>query len=281
MVIHLRGNGIAIDVRRNESDHLIVDRVVPARQPKEDELRPIVLVEGQFSFCDISIAGQFRGSARNELDQLVERADSYLSLWKEYNQLERESILQRARQFGWVYYHRQEILFNGERRFHLKQDDNLHEKIQVLSDAGNLFLEANTTPPQALLAPGNDEVVGNAHPTNNKNCRNNRTFHGTCSGLDRHHLTIDLLPPNPDEEFLIPPQGCLFISLQGDATRLARREEAEQLIRTATCEMPQLGLLLENQPVPISRRLQYDPMSKETRKVFENCRRLARKKLCE
>ncbi|RMG19788.1 MAG: hypothetical protein D6729_04365, partial [Deltaproteobacteria bacterium] len=101
----LYGAGYAVDVQRGTDDRLRATRVVEARRAVAgDERRPIYLATGQISFCDVTLAGQFRGIAQTELDNLVAQADSYLGLWREYNEKERQAVLRRARQFGWVRY---------------------------------------------------------------------------------------------------------------------------------------------------------------------------------
>ena len=110
----LHGAGFAVDVQRGSDDRLQATRVVPARRRIEDgEGRPIHLVTGPIRFCDVTVAGKFRGVARTELDRLVAQADSYLGLWQAYNDREREAVLRRARAFGWVRYSRAERLADG------------------------------------------------------------------------------------------------------------------------------------------------------------------------
>lgn len=121
----LYGAGFAVDVERGSDDRLRITRVVTSRLAVEgDENRPIYMVTGPISFCDDTSAGQFRGVARTELDTLVEQSDSYLGLWKMYNDKERESILRRARQFGWVGYSSRRRLHDGTWRFSI----DLNEK---------------------------------------------------------------------------------------------------------------------------------------------------------
>ncbi|NJN13941.1 MAG: hypothetical protein HC815_41150 [Richelia sp. RM1_1_1] len=68
------------------------------------------MVEAKFSFCDISVAGTIRKDTRNELDLIVEKSESYLALWKDYNQLEIDSIVNKAQLFKWVSYQKYEFL---------------------------------------------------------------------------------------------------------------------------------------------------------------------------
>ena len=254
----LCGKERAINVRRTQDDKLIVDRVVKARQPKnDDEQRPVVLFEGQFSFCDISIAGSLRKDAQTELDILVEKSDSYLGLWKEYNRIEQESILQKAQQFGWVLYEHQEILRNGDRRFSLRREEKLEERLKQLAESKEFSLEASQDEPDFSTIEG---IKTDTKAT--------KAFFGQVEYVDLASGTLDIHPGNPDEELSPPAKGFLFISLQGDRIRLKRRTQAEERIRTAICPMPQLGLILENQPVTTRRTRQYKPLTPDTKKVF-------------
>ncbi|MEC4880229.1 MAG: AAA domain-containing protein [Scytonema sp. PMC 1070.18] len=251
----LYGKTTAVNIRCNQDDKLIIDKIEKARQPKDyNEQRPVVLVEARFSFCNISLAATLPKYARTELDVIVENSNSYLALWKEYNRLEEESILQKAQQFGWVRYNHYQNLHNGDRRFLLQQEDNLEERLKMLFDSKEFSLEASNYLPNFSLDKGRKT--------------DNKSFLGQVECVDLYSYTLDLRPSNPDDDLSPPPEGFLFISLQGDRIRLKRRQTAEELIRTANCPMPQLGLILENQRVPIRRTHQYKPLSKDTKKIF-------------
>ena len=87
----LYGAGFAVDIACGTDDLLRVTRVVEARRAVEgNERRPIYLATGSISFRDVTVAGQFRGMARTEIDRLVAQADSYLGLWQAYNDKEKE-----------------------------------------------------------------------------------------------------------------------------------------------------------------------------------------------
>lgn len=101
----LHGRGYAIDVKVGAEQKLRITRVVEAKRPRNiDEQRPIALVESSVRFVDATVAGEFRGTARTLLDELVRTSTSYLGLWREYNALEWDSTKRRARSFGWLYY---------------------------------------------------------------------------------------------------------------------------------------------------------------------------------
>lgn len=251
----LYGRDFKIDVCRDAEGRLRIERIVKAKQKKEfDEQRPLVILEAKLSFCDFSIAGTLRFETRTELDAIARNANSYLSLWREYNELEQLGILRRAQEFSWVTYSYQEMLANGDRRFHLESQTDLEQRLQLLRDVSESPLEASGTEPDL---------------TSFENAKTNRkAFFGQVVEIDFQNYTLDIRPPDPDELLSPPPKGFLFVSLQGDQTRIKRRERAEKRIRTATCPMPQLGLMLENRRVPVAKYRKHKALSKATRDLF-------------
>jgi len=251
----LCGNRITVDLCRTEDNRLRVERVTKSRTPKDpSEQRPLILVESLMSFCDMSIAGTLRGSIRTELDVLAKNADTYLSLWREYNELEQKAILQRANEFGWITYTSGEQLANGDYRFHLERQTNLDERLQKLRDLSESSLEASDREPDlsSLETTANSQAL----------------VSGQVIEIDPQNLTLDIRPSNLDELPARLSRGFLFVSLQGDRTRLKRRKRAEELIRTATCPMPQLGLILQNQRIPIANRRQHSLPTKTVSAAF-------------
>lgn len=260
----LYGKGIAVDIARDTEDRLLVTRVVEARRPKtNDERRPVLLVRGQFRFVDHTVAGRFRGTARTQLDQLVEDSDSYLGLWKEYNDLERSSIMRRAKEFGWLRYSSRRPLPDGRWRFSLDPSDEMEPGFRFLQDSESIDLEAAVSPPRELYDAENSTQPNQSGPRQ-------RIFAGSCVGFDPHRCTVDLRPPAGRDDDDVPPpeKGVLFICLSGDKMRLQRREKAQSAIASAECPMPQLGLLVEGKVVPERRRKQEKPLSASAKERF-------------
>jgi hypothetical protein len=108
------GQRIAIDVERQD-DNYRISRLIQFHG--NSGTQPILLVEGVFSFDDASVATQYHHSGMTELDNIVTQSESYLSIWREYNQLERKILIDRARQFGWIYYHNCTPLPDGWRLY--------------------------------------------------------------------------------------------------------------------------------------------------------------------
>lgn len=259
----LLGAGFAVDVVRGKDDRLLVTRLVELSRPeRQDERRPVLLVQGEWRFRDATTAHQVRGSARTQLDQLVAQASGYLHVWKEYNSLEREGTLRRARALGWLRYEKCQPLPDGRFRFHL-QKEGLEEKLGLLQEMEQVELEAASSPPRELLSE-----VPSPETKEHRQEKRERVFAGSFVTSDLVRGTIDLRPPPELDEVPPPTRGVLFVGLSGHRTRLRRREDAWALIASAECRMPQLGLLLEDLPVPVRRSKTETPLSQAARALF-------------
>ncbi|MEH2003214.1 MAG: AAA domain-containing protein [Nostoc sp.] len=253
----LCANERTVNIRRTTEDKLIIDKIEKFRQAKnQNEQRPVIIIEAKLNFCDISLIKQLRQTARNELDIIVENSNSYLGLWNEYNNLEIESIRKKVQEFEWLKYSNSRLLYNGSYRFDLIRNANIETKLKMLMDENNISLEASEYLPQLGIIDTNKNKV--------------KPFLGIVENIDLYSLTIDVTPSNLDEDLFPPKNGFIYISLQGDIIRLSRRQIAEKTIRSAICPMPQLGLILENQPVPTRRIRQHKPLSPATKKLFNN-----------
>jgi len=259
----LYGKGIAVDIIHGKEDKFKVSRVVEARRAvQNDERRPVLLIEGKIQFCDATIAGAFRGVARNELDRIVQDAGSYLGIWKEYNSLERENILARSREFGWLKYSDYNRLADGRFRFTLKDTDGLNESLQYLSENETVSLETAESPPPELQGIMRGEDADERPKTRN------RSFFGECTGFDPNRRTIDIRPMFEENAEQPPKKGVIFVSWSGDRIRLRRRDNAHAMIASAECSMPQLGLLIEGKAIPERRRKTEKPLSAQAREKF-------------
>jgi len=258
------GKGFGVDVARDSKDKLLITRVVETKSNIEiDERRPVYIVRGQFKFVDYTIAGSFRGIARNELDQIVSRSGSYLGIWKEYNKLESKNILNRAREFGWLEYHLRQQLPDGSWRFSLNNNDHLEKKTRSLEENESISLEAAAHVPAALIEADDSEL-------NNELKKTHRIFSGDFVAHDRRHNTLNIRPPSGFEDDSYPPpeKGCIFLSLGGDQVRLERRKKAQTAIASAECPMPQLGLIIEGKDVPQRRIKKIKALSASARSAF-------------
>lgn len=263
----LFGRGYSVDIAKGADDKLRVSRVVETKRgTTADERRPIVLVHGRIKFCDATIAGAFRGAARTQLDQLVEQAGSYLNIWREYNKLERDSVLRRARTLGWLGYATRQLQPDGRWRFLVRDPKQLEAALTALRGAEDADLEAALHPPPELQR-ATEDTSGPAEEASAPS-RRERIFIGTFIGGDVGRRFIEIQPPIENDDREPPPEGVLFLSVSGDRKRLDRREDAQSLIASAECPMPQLGLLLEGRAVPERRRKSETALSAAARALF-------------
>ena len=252
----LCGNKISVDLRRTDDNRLKVERVTKSRSLKDlNEQRPLILLEAPMSFCDLSIAGTLREEIRTELDVLAKNTDTYLSLWREYNELEQKAILQQANELGSIAYMSQKLLANGDLRFQFGTQANLETWMQKLRNLSESSLEASSEQPD----------LGNLE----NSTRSQKVFFGQVIDSNLQNLTLDIRPSDPDELLSPPPRGFLFISLRGDLTRLKRRERAEEMIRTATCPMPQLGMILQDRKISPSNNHKHKLLDKTLPNAFQ------------
>lgn len=259
----IHGNGFVADLFRNEDDNekdqLLLKRIVQRRHFHDEEQFPVILVQGDFRFVDQTIAGAFRGSARSQLEQLMGEDGSYLKLWKEYNELERQKAYAKARAFGWMHYGKRYLKSEGVWCFELneKEKDGLDWKIQFLQEERSISLEVAERLPDYLKGTLFD------------NGGNKNSFVGEFLYMSKNNRTLELRNIDFDREDNIPPEkGFIFVGLSGSKKQSERREMAQKKITSAECPMPQLGLLMEGKPVPERRRKKERPLSAAVREAF-------------
>lgn len=256
----LYGKGFAIDVQRTGDDRLGVTRVAESRQRMEgDDSRPIFLVVGDIRFADAGVAAKFRGVVQTVLDQIVDQADSFLGLWRKYNDLERQTILEKARDFGWVKYAGRDLQPDGTWRFRINIGDGGTGELCRL-DALDEQLEAAIEVPSAIQGDDAAELVGPRV----------RPFVGQLSSRSQRPLCFDIRPPADQEDREPPQEGYIFVALGGDEVRIKRRSQAWEKVIKMENPMPQLGMILENRRVPERSHRRRGPMTRAVREVFDN-----------
>lgn len=251
----LYGKQYAIDVKRDD-DRLLATRLVQANRSIEGgQTRPIYLLTTQLSFCSATMASQFRGVARSELDHIVQNSSSYLSLWEEYNKLEKRNILQRAREFGWLKYKGRKQTAEGAWSFDLivesSQLDSLGQRLNML---GNTQLQAAKEILPVLQGVGEELISPKIL----------RPFIGEKIRCVFSALQLVVRPTLEDR---VPPdEGYLFFALGGDNSRIERRKKAWEKIRSGSSPLPQLGLIIEGAHIPTTRHRKQKAL---TRSVLE------------
>lgn len=245
----VHGESHVLDARIDEQGRLSITRIVEATHSRTRP-RALRLALGSLSFVDATIAARVR--ADSGIAQLFADAEGYLALWNTYNELERETVLARARTYGHLHYIARERRSEGLRFTLAESSRGLATNFvgQTLEAAESL--PRHLTDPNFAVADAMDE-------------RPEANYTGKLEREHAHERAI-MLPPNEDAH---PPEsGYLFVSLHGDRTRLKRRTDAWTAIAEARNPMPQLGSLLEGRAVPIRRQLRIELMSRRVREVL-------------
>ena len=254
----LLGRGIGVDVSPNP-DALLVETVVQLRQARQGFRPPEFLIEADVHFEDATTTGKVRPSVRAQLERIVAESDnSYLALWQRYQDIEKEQLARKARELGWVEYTRYEPLPSGLWAFQVASQQQLAGFEHRLDD--NQELEAGEKlPPELMDADKKSED----EPAD-------RPFIGTVARVRWDRSQLLLRPLDEDSDSVPPSRGYLFLALQGDRKRLARRNDAVQRLRSADARIPRLALIIENQPAPMRRTDKVPVMSIAARRIFRD-----------
>jgi hypothetical protein len=253
------GDRIVADIALQPDGRLRIENLVKGRQ-KDD--RGLSLLQASITFHDASQAAAFRHEALNQLKAITAQADSYLGLWRRYNNLEREIILRRARDVGIFRFSRFDSRA-GRLEFTVELDQTSRPLFDKLSPGDDNDFDASTVRPQVIEQPRPDE------PLQQQIKELQRINVGKLAEIDVGNHRLMFEHDDPDQVMdVLPAKGYLYASLGGDTRRLQRRDEAEARIREAANPMPQLGLLLENMPVAQGRYKRHKPISAKSRKLF-------------
>lgn len=241
----IHGLKVAADVRRID-DKLRLERVVRGGRSNNSRL---MLLSASVSIADATFAAELHGAVRTTLSEAVAGEHSYLRTWQDYHQLERESVLRRARSFSALQYRTCERRRDGGFRFHLTPIEDLAARLTSLGEWDRFELEAGEH------APLFDEKPSTTIPASKKSGPKVQRCSASIVVVNEHKQFVDLAGPDDTDEQPHPPKaGYLYLSTGGDEARLKRRERAEEALRTGNCPLPQLGLLMEGRPAPAARR---------------------------
>jgi len=267
----LYGRDLAVDVIKDNEAAWIVTAVVRLRSARSNEQRPITVLTVPIHFQDATQASIARAQERTELDVITRQSDSYLSLWRRYNEIEQRNILQRARDLGWLRYTECRQLPTGEWRFHLRDDEAEEAALEQLDGRYQVKLEAGERPPQILRTSETDgEVDSDLGQSEASRQNRGRPFVGEVVKIAARQWTIDLRPMDQDDDVKPPERGVLYAALYGEQTRLERRNKAWDRVSMAESEIPWLGKILELRPTDGGDRLKIKlPSDSVLKKLFD------------
>lgn len=226
-VFRLHGDSLALELHHHEDGRLVVSRVLAASRQLNEGV-PLKLLEGVIAFTDATVATAARTAV------LATRGE-YLTLWEQYNVLEREQAIAQAREAGWVRFERLLPLERGF-RFFLSDPRELPRLAKWLQENPDTELEASAQLPEALMG---EEGA--------RSGRTARSFRGrTLQFRATGEPYIDLeLPAGWQEEDRPPQRGFVYLAIRGSLTVVNRREAAKELITLRRNPMPQLADILE------------------------------------
>lgn len=252
----VHGSSIVLDVQTDANGRRFVTRV--AQRPSQLDRFPLILLRASVNYIDMTAETQFASSSSaSDLDVIIQRSQSYLTLWHEYNDLERRGVIRRAREIGWLRLPTPpRILDNGNWRCKVASDSLSQHTLQLLS---HLDLELETLEiaeelPEELLPDGSSVGVLS------KPVRKRTSHLCRLVAANLTHGTVDIRLVDPESVVRPPQKGYIYSSLIGDRVRLQRREYAWSQIRAQKTPMPWLALLLEGEHPPSRppRRLKVD-----------------------
>ena len=236
---------------------LEVIRLIGLPKTNSRENAGVSLVKAPFSFKDSTVAEFISEKGEDHLREIADKAGSYLRLWRDYNDLERKHVFEKAKKFGFFHYDMFSVLPDGNFEFRVKGRDAFDSEVGFEIDS----LVASETLPAHLEKEATVEDLGKT--------RSKATFYGKFkfSETKEAHTLVTISPP-VDTYFPLPPppgKGVIYLGTRGDEERLVRREFAERSIRGRANPMPSLMLLLQGESFPVKRGRKIKPLSQEAK----------------
>ncbi|MEX5635596.1 DEAD/DEAH box helicase [Parafrankia sp. FMc2] len=265
--LSLHGRRFTLDVRRREEGTLFAERLT--HQRPNTRHGSLTLLTAPVHFTDARRATRLDAEVAARLAHIGAQSRSYLDLWQQYNELEHEYILTRARELGAVWYASRSVNADGSWRFQLEKNNEAREflrKARIQRDDHGLELVADANPPTFGL---DDSAV--PRPTNARGPRRHgATLTGNPKEINAEELTVDLAPPRSrDQERHPPTQGYLYRAYRGDEAQIERRRRVRDRIANGQAEMEGLHLLLQGiVPSPRGGRRRHAEMSTAAKALF-------------
>lgn len=255
----LYGRSVAADIKRIDGN-FYVTRLI--RHPRVSPETGGTLLYATVQFHDVSAAAKLEAEGSQVLEAIIARSNgSYLHVWREYNQLEQQLLLGKAREVGWIEYDGCQLHEDGWRLSIKTKPQEFGKWRKRLDIAEEEPLEISGSLPSDL----------DHREYRQDSDANERTLAVYCADDDSNPRQLFVKPLDPDEHGEPPTKGYVYISLTGDRVRLTRRQMAWDMIRQGKTPIPGLGLLLENSERFVSRGFKRRIIRKsEIRRAFDD-----------
>ncbi|MGI2092799.1 DEAD/DEAH box helicase [Shewanella oncorhynchi] len=257
----LIGRRWLIDMVQRSKGSWFIERLSPLSRQQSNG---ILWLQADIQFVDASSAALLASEeAQQQISAIIDSNQSYISLWRKYNQLEQKKAEAEAIAQGYIRYRSYEPVGQETVRWQFELDLDMQEKLPdfvrgLLSNSEGL-LEADKNLPEWFTQ---DELSKVVSPQDKA-----RRFAGKFIKASKNSLTLE---PDFGKKTISPPkQGYLFLSLAGTMTSLQRRQKAWELISQGQNPMPQLRYLLEEREVPRIRRRTLEALSPAARMMFK------------
>ena len=177
---------------------------------------------------------------------------TYIKIWDEYGEIERETILREARDFGALRYTSYEQI-GRDYRFDISSDNP--ERFSAFAkkfERGDILAASIMNPFDVQRENLEFEEYLDKHKNYIANIR-------LADDIDPSSGSIIFTVDDQEaRKISVAQQGYIFVSIMGDKKRLDRREQARTKIESRQCPMPNLSAVLEGKSVSAANRTKRD-----------------------
>lgn len=239
------GKSRVLDLAPLGNGELQPQRIVKAKGRNFDD-RPIYLMRETLEFCDKTVANTMQSAAISALKAVVAETDSWIAGWKRYNEEEDRILEERFGRLPALPYQGGAISSPDDRgksvlAFNLTASASVSPWLRYISAEGlpvKIYEKADTTG-----IPG-----------------------GSVVDYDQRNHRLKLIW----EENQYPPRdGVIRPSMALEKSRLRKRNQALQILETATANLPYLGLILEGKPFGKATPYKNKSLTRAVRKMFD------------
>ncbi len=245
----IAGRDFYIQVNKIEEDlgqeYYVAERVL--KKVKSDD------------YCFFLAKGQLKYTTDREKIALETKAvmesladDTYIKIWDEYGEIERELIMQEARDFRALKYTSYEQI-GRDYRFDISPDNP--ERFFAFAkkfERGDILAASIMNPFDVQRENQEFEEYLDKHKNYIANIRLAEDIDPSSGSI---FFTVD---DQEARKISVAQQGYIFVSIMGDKKRLDRREEARAKIESRQCPMPNLSAVLEGKSVSAANRIKRD-----------------------